>query len=117
MLSRYSVVLNSAHPDSADAQALRASLESKYDVPVTLLNVKEMNQGDIQALLSSLLMEFPLREVRFQVPSWLGALEKISDDGFYREATEGLRDYCLRNCMATEPVRRQLAFLQGGGAK
>ena len=72
----FSVVLNSAHPDSADAQALRASLESKYDVPVTLLNVKEMNQGDIQALLSSLLMEFPLREVRFQVPSWLGALEK-----------------------------------------
>ncbi|MBQ3343683.1 MAG: hypothetical protein IJG84_17410 [Kiritimatiellae bacterium] len=49
--------------------------------------------------------------------SWLRALEKISDDGFYREATEGLRDYCLRNCMATEPARRLLAFLQGGGAK
>ena len=49
--------------------------------------------------------------------SWLGALEKISDDGFYREATEGLRDYCLRNCMATEPSGRLLAFLQGGGAK
>ena len=49
--------------------------------------------------------------------SWLEALEKISDDGFYREATEGLRGYCLRNCMATGPARRLLAFLQGGGAK
>lgn len=49
--------------------------------------------------------------------SWQEALEKISDDGFYREATEGLRGYCLRNCMATGPARRLLAFLQGGGAK
>ena len=49
--------------------------------------------------------------------SWLGALEKISDESFYREATEGLRDYCLRNCMATEPAGRLLAFLKGGGTK
>ena len=72
----FAVVLNSARPDSEEAQSLRASLESKYDVPVTLLNVKEMRQKDIQALLSSLLMEFPLREVRFSLPGWVGALEE-----------------------------------------
>ena len=72
----FSVVLNSAHPESADAQALRASLESKYDVPVTLLNVKEMQPGDMQQLLSALLTEFPLREVRFRVPGWMDALEE-----------------------------------------
>ncbi|NLD83973.1 MAG: stage IV sporulation protein A [Clostridiales bacterium] len=71
----FAVVLNSARPDSGEAQALRVSLENKYDVPVTLLNVKEMQQGDLQALLSSLLLEFPLREIRFAVPGWLGALE------------------------------------------
>ena len=72
----FSVVLNSAHPDSGDAKALRASLESKYDVPVTLLNVKEMQAGDLQQWLSDLLLEFPLREVRFRVPGWMGALEE-----------------------------------------
>ena len=41
------------------ARVLRASLENKYDVPVTLLNVKEMRQEDMQKLLSSLLLEFP----------------------------------------------------------
>ena len=71
----FAVVLNSARPRSEEAQGLAASLESKYDVPVTLLNVKEMQEQDIQRLLSSLLMEFPLREVRFAVPGWLGALE------------------------------------------
>ena len=72
----FALVLNSAHPESGEAKALRASLESKYDVPVTLLNVKEMTADDAQQLLSGLLLEFPLREVRFAVPSWMGALEE-----------------------------------------
>jgi stage IV sporulation protein A len=72
----FAVVLNSAHPESGEAEALRASLESKYDVPVTLLNVKEMRADDIQRLLSGLLLEFPLREVRFSVPGWMGALDE-----------------------------------------
>ncbi len=71
----FAVVLNSAHPESGEAEALRASLESKYDVPVTLLNVKEMQSADIRRLLSGLLLEFPLREVRFSVPGWMGALD------------------------------------------
>jgi len=72
----FAVVLNSARPESAEAQALRQSLENKYDVPVTLLSVKNMRQEDVQSLLSSLLLEFPLREVRFRTPSWLGALDE-----------------------------------------
>ena len=72
----FAVVLNSAHPESGEAEALRATLETKYDVPVTLLNVKEMRQSDIQRLLSGLLLEFPLREVRFSVPGWVGALDE-----------------------------------------
>ncbi len=72
----FAVVLNSAHPESGEAKALRASLESKYDVAVTLLNVKEMSAEDAQQLLSGLLLEFPLREVRFTVPAWMGALEE-----------------------------------------
>ena len=72
----FAVVLNSARPTAPEAQALRASLENKYDVPVTLLNVKEMQPADLQTLFSSLLLEFPLREVRFHVPSWLGALDE-----------------------------------------
>lgn len=70
------VVLNSARPQSAEAMALRDSLESKYDVPVRLLSVKELRPEDAQEILSSVLMEFPLREVRFALPAWMGALEE-----------------------------------------
>ena len=72
----FALVLNSARPDSGEARGLRASLENKYDVPVTLLNVKSMTQEDLKQLLASLLLEFPLREVRFAVPGWIGALDE-----------------------------------------
>ncbi len=70
----FAVVLNSARPKDTDTEALRRALEKKYDVPVTLLNVKEMSEGDMQALLSSVLTAFPIREVRFALPDWVGAL-------------------------------------------
>lgn len=69
------ILLNSASPRQADTLALRDSLEDKYAVPVMLLNVKEMGVEDIQHVLESVLMEFPLREAHLTVPAWLGALD------------------------------------------
>lgn len=69
------MVLNSAQPRAAETLALRDSLEEKYAVPVMLLNVKEMSVDDIQHVLESVLMEFPLREAHLTVPAWLGALD------------------------------------------
>lgn len=69
------IVLNSAQPRAVETLTLRDALEDKYAVPVMLLNVKEMSVEDIQHVLESILMEFPLREARLTVPAWLGALE------------------------------------------
>lgn len=69
------MVLNSAQPRGAETLALRDALEDKYAVPVMLLNVKEMSVEDIQHVLESVLMEFPLREARLATPAWLGALD------------------------------------------
>ncbi len=69
------MVLNSARPRAAETLALRDALEEKYQVPVMLLNVKEMTLEDIQHVLESVLMEFPVREIRFDVPAWMSALE------------------------------------------
>lgn len=69
------IVLNSATPRAAETLSLRDALEEKYAVPVMLLNVKEMTVEDIQHVLESVLLEFPLREARLNVPAWLGALD------------------------------------------
>jgi len=70
------MVLNTAQPRAADTLALRDALEDKYAVPVMLLNVKDMNVEDIQHVLESVLLEFPMREARLNVPAWLGALDE-----------------------------------------
>ena len=69
------IVLNSSTARSAETLALRDELEDRYAVPVMLLNVKEMQVQDIQRVLETVLLEFPLREAALAVPAWLGALE------------------------------------------
>ena len=83
------MLLNSASPRSADALTLRDALEDKYAVPVMLMNVKEMQVADIQHVLESVLLEFPLREAHLGVPEWLSALE--TDHWLVQHVLDGVR--------------------------
>ena len=84
------IVLNSATPRSMETLSLRDALEDKYAVPVMLLNVKEMQVEDIQHVLESVLLEFPLREAHLTVPTWLGALD--TDHWLVSHVLEGVRE-------------------------
>ncbi len=70
------VALNSATPKSPDTQKLRDALEAKYDAPVIALDAKTMDEADIQSLLGQMLLAFPLREVRVELPAWVEALDE-----------------------------------------
>ncbi len=83
------IVLNSAMPRNAETLTLRDSLEDRYAVPVMLLNVKEMQTADIQRVLESVLLEFPLREARLAVPAWLAALD--ADHWLVQHVLDGVR--------------------------
>lgn len=71
----FTVVLNSAQPESKEAQKLRAALSDKYDVPVTLLSAKDMDNDGVMGVLRDLLAAFPLKELLFSLPEWATALE------------------------------------------
>ncbi len=73
------VVLNCAHPNSANSQKLASELEEEYDVPVLPINCLEMGDGDIKDILKGLLYEFPVREIKFSLPSWIDVLEEEDD--------------------------------------
>lgn len=70
----FAVILNSAEPDSARAEALAMDLEKKYGAPVALVNCLELNGEDISHILHMLLMEFPIREIALRMPGWTSAL-------------------------------------------
>ncbi len=70
------VALNSATPQNPDTLRLRDALEAKYDAPVIAIDAKTMEESDIHALLEQMLLAFPLREVRVELPAWVEALDE-----------------------------------------
>lgn len=72
----FAVILNSARPDSAEAEALAMALEEKYNAPVALVNCLELNLRDIEGILEMVLGEFPVKEIAVSYPEWVGSLEK-----------------------------------------
>ncbi len=69
------IVLNSKTPDDEDTIKLKGGLEEKYDVPVLVLDVLNLDEEDIHSILSHALFEFPITEIQVDVPKWVLSLE------------------------------------------
>ena len=109
------IVLNSATPRSAETLTLRDALEDRYAVPVMLLNVKEMQVEDIQRVLESVLMEFPLREARLSVPAWLAALD--ADHWLVQHVLSGVRQSGAQSRVMRESDVFEAAFADSAYAE
>ncbi|MEG2087654.1 MAG: stage IV sporulation protein A [Angelakisella sp.] len=70
------VLLNCTAPKSPKNRELREGMEEKYGVPVIAVNCMELDEDDITEILTSILYEFPIREVALNIPCWIMNLEK-----------------------------------------
>lgn len=71
----FAIVLNTLDPYSEETEILRAELEEKYDAPIVPLNVVAMDEEDIEDVLETVLYDFPLNEIRINLPQWVEGLE------------------------------------------
>ncbi len=69
------MVLNSKTPDGDNTVKLKNALEEKYDVPVLAMDVLNLAEDDIHTILSNALFEFPITEIKVEVPKWVLSLE------------------------------------------
>jgi len=69
------VLCNCMYPNTAHSKDLCESLQQKYGVPVRGVNCLEMDENEIKGVLSSILFEFPVKEIVIDLPKWLTALE------------------------------------------
>lgn len=70
------VLLNSADPGSEEAIKLALELEKSYGAPVALVSAAELSADDIRHIMELLLLEFPIRMIDVELPSWVSALNK-----------------------------------------
>ncbi len=70
----YIVLLNSTHPNQKETIDLSNTLKEEYNVPVLPISVEAMNEKDMYNILREALYEFPVLEVRVNMPEWISIL-------------------------------------------
>ena len=68
------VILNTIHPTLPETERLAESLKDTYDVPVLPINVEAMNEREMTSILREALYEFPVLEVKVNMPEWIAIL-------------------------------------------
>ena len=68
------IVLNSTKPNSSESKKLLNELQEKYSVPVLSFDISELKSSEINEIVKSVLMEFPVSQIRFKLPNWIRAL-------------------------------------------
>ena len=68
------VVLNSTHPTLPETERLSEKLNEEYKVPVLPLSIDTMNEKDVYTVLRESLYEFPVTEIKVNMPDWIACL-------------------------------------------
>ena len=68
------VILNSTHPTLPETQKLAESLKDTHQVPVLPISIEAMNEKDMYNILREALYEFPVLEVKVNMPEWIAIL-------------------------------------------
>ena len=68
------VILNSTHPTLPETERLADSLKDEYNVPVMPISVEAMTEKDMYNILKEALYEFPILEVKVNMPEWIAIL-------------------------------------------
>ncbi|MDD2430115.1 MAG: stage IV sporulation protein A [Firmicutes bacterium] len=68
------VLLNSMTPNNENTITLAQELSARYEVSVVPVDCLHLTESQIGDILSSLLFEFPLREIAVDLPEWVSEL-------------------------------------------
>ena len=84
------IVLNTIHPMLPETERLKDSLEEEYNVPVIAMNIDVMQEKDIYNILKSALYEFPILEIKVNMPEWIAILS--SNNPVKKSYIESIRE-------------------------
>lgn len=77
------VILNTSRPYSNETKMMADKMRETYQCPVLPLNCEQLRKEDINELLKSILLEFPITSLGFYIPNWM---EALSDEHVLKKA-------------------------------
>lgn len=112
----FAVLLNCVEPNSPQSKELCEKLKEKYGSCVIPVNCLDLNESDINAILTEVLYSFPVEEINISMPSWINSLKKghwlkEAVFGHIKQAAKGvktLRDIaaCAKEIAQCEHISR-----------
>ncbi len=102
------VVLNCTSPASERVKELCLALQEKYGVAVIPLNVQSADNTELEGVLQSILKEFPVRRLAFDLPLWMRALEK--DNKVITGIVDKIKQRCADICKMKDADKMIGAF-------
>ena len=105
------ILVNSEHPESAEAKNQARRLSQQYGVGARAVNALTMDEEQIQSILTDLMYEFPATELRFFLPGWVRVLP---DDSPVKIALyDAMREQAgkLTKIAQAEPAMKELLKL------
>ena len=84
------VVLNTTHPTLPETERLAESLKDQYNVPVLPMNIDNMTEIDMYKILREALYEFPVVEIKVNMPEWIAILDY--DNPLKKKYVEAIKD-------------------------
>ena len=69
------ILLNCVHPETEESRTLAARMETEYGHAVLPVNCEDLTVTRINEILQSVLYEFDVRELAFELPRWVTLLE------------------------------------------
>lgn len=68
------ILLNSTHPNTDETRKISEEIKNKHNVPTIPISIETMNEKDMYDILREALYEFPVLEVRINMPEWIAVL-------------------------------------------
>ena len=84
------IVLNSTHPTLPETEHLKEQLKQEHNIPVLPISIETMNEKDMYNILKEALFEFPVLEVRINMPEWISILNP--DNKIKKAYIESIRE-------------------------
>lgn len=69
------ILLNTEKPFSKETELLKQELTEKYNSPVIPVNIAQLKADDINLILEKILYEFPVKEIKLNLPKWIETLD------------------------------------------
>ncbi|MCL2169513.1 MAG: stage IV sporulation protein A [Defluviitaleaceae bacterium] len=68
------MILNSAKPYAPETEELASLLTERHGMPIIPLNCAQLRPEDINHIMERVLYEFPIKEIRINLPKWIEPL-------------------------------------------